>query len=817
MQLQGQTQLAQLDQLPAALREQLRSLWIESAEEYVAMLAAVEPSVACQALGAEAAALEDSRRQACQFIAPPKASALAQARPGGALGCFIKPDLLEAFAAQGRLRPRRETLPAGFASRKLPPSVRLMDQLRPVKNQGGRGTCVAFASVALREFIEGAELDFSEQFLYWACKELDGMPGAGTFIHTAMAALNEYGVCLGTTWPYNPTQHPAAESQGPPPRAAAREARQYRMVDSRPVESSLVEHYKQVLAGSDDAPGMPVIFAVLVFRSWYMSAETHRTGKITMPLPHERPLPGGHALCVMGYVDDEDVPGGGYFIVRNSWGAEWAVDSPEAPGHALMPYAYVEQCTVEAFTGPVGGRSVSMPSSEGDLAARGFTRALNEEGRDVEGRLLRAGTRVLCHPVVPEEFMEDTPANRTKFLALDRAWTPATRRKLWFPKASGISTELKHRLANVRAAREKFVSAIDGSVVTSVGMPFPQVRTPWVYDLIPYEWEPSIKHAEPVADLRDEFVRVLKKHSGVRSDLDWPQEWTELMSELNVLRIYSVSGFLANSHVVVAFVTKFTFQREGEPQIVPLDQPLLNAIQELYRQWLAEHRLPKPEFTFFTIGTHDPVPENLEGYITGEHWLTISHLLPDGKWLTKVPPPFSYRLALRDFLDQLEPETHQQRVVRIKECVDDVLLEGLTATLERVKQETAFRRSVVRHKDEQGYRRSVVRGAFLELQKQAPDNYRVYRTKDEQLAIRRAQRGEPVVITSSSFTRKWIRRHCLRVIASVVGAGLGLLVTYYRDRLGLSGLNGLLAAVPILYAGSCIQATINRRADLEKE
>ena len=162
MKLPGQTQLTQLDRLPAALREQLRSLWIESAEEYVALLSAVDPSVASQGLGAKADALEDSRLQACQFIAPPKASALAQARKGGAMGCFIKPDMLEAFVHAGRLRPPRATLPTGFGSGKLPSSVRLTDQMRPVKDQGERGTCVAFSSVALREFLEKASEVFTK-------------------------------------------------------------------------------------------------------------------------------------------------------------------------------------------------------------------------------------------------------------------------------------------------------------------------------------------------------------------------------------------------------------------------------------------------------------------------------------------------------------------------------------------------------------------------------------------------------------------------------------------------------------------------------
>ena len=32
---------------------------------------------------------------------------------------------------------------------------------------------------------------------------------------------------------------------------------------------------------------------------------------------------GGHRVCIMGYQDAADAPGGGWFIVRNSWSDKW--------------------------------------------------------------------------------------------------------------------------------------------------------------------------------------------------------------------------------------------------------------------------------------------------------------------------------------------------------------------------------------------------------------------------------------------------------------------------------------------------------------
>lgn len=809
MKLPGQTQLTQLDRLPAALREQLRSLWIESAEEYVALLSAVDPSVASQGLGAKADALEDSRLQACQFIAPPKASALAQARKGGAMGCFIKPDMLEAFVHAGRLRPPRATLPTGFGSGKLPSIVRLTDQMRPVKDQGERGTCVAFSSVALREFLEKAELEFSEQFLYWACKELDGIPDAGTFIHTAMAALSEYGVCLASTWPYKTRQDDTNESQDPPSPEAAPEALQYRMASSRAVEPSLVEHYKEVLAGSDGTPGMPVVFAVLVFNSWFRSAETHRTGKITMPLPGERPLAGGHAMCVVGYVDDQGVPGGGYFIVRNSWGSEWAAESPEAPGHALVPYAYVEIAAVEAFTGPA--RVPDPTQSQEDTTFARFVHTLRKQVRDVEGKLLDTGTRVLRHPKAPEEVMEDTPANRTRFLQHDCAWTDSTRQRIWFPDVGSLSANLTQQIDAVLSARRKFLAALQQNLVSSVGMPFPLVHTPLVYQFIPYEWEPSVKMSTEVADLTEPFLAALRKRAGVPGELPWPEKWTRQVAELNCLLVYAVEGFLARSHVVVAFLTSFEFRREAEPEIVPLDQALTDAIEATYATWLNEKKVACPEFAFFTLGTKDtkePVPENIEAIAAGDRWLMLSHLQGDGRWATRVPPPFAYRLALRDFLDQLKPETREERIVRIKSCVDKLFKEPGNITVDKVKKET-------------NYRRTAVQKVFFTLQQQDPKTYRVWRMEDGQMAIRDAKRGGPVLTEGATSASRWIRRHAFRI----GGATLGTAITaasmaarsWVQQDLHLPSSLGIIVGILVAYVGSILQGIINRQADKQKE
>jgi len=55
-------------------------------------------------------------------------------------------------------------------------------------------------------------------------------------------------------------------------------------------------------------------------------------------------------MILVGYQDDVAVPGGGYFMVRNSWGEGWASESDLAAGYARLPYKYIADNGRSAFT-----------------------------------------------------------------------------------------------------------------------------------------------------------------------------------------------------------------------------------------------------------------------------------------------------------------------------------------------------------------------------------------------------------------------------------------------------------------------------------
>ncbi len=234
----------------------------------------------------------------------------------------------------------------------LPAFVDYTGMLPPPRNQGSRGTCVAHASAALRELMEiqagmatAKDINLSEQFIYWWCKNKDGIPSAdGTYPHLGVECLAQMGTVTEERWSYNDQRQTPDDSQGPPPAGALDEAWRWRLKRMIRLDPHDVKGIKTALAA-----GKPVAFAIPVFSSWYYSRVTRRVGKINPPFPGER-ANGAHALCLVGYVDDDQAPGGGYFLLRNSWGS-WGYDNPQAAGCGAIPYAFLATHNMTASTG----------------------------------------------------------------------------------------------------------------------------------------------------------------------------------------------------------------------------------------------------------------------------------------------------------------------------------------------------------------------------------------------------------------------------------------------------------------------------------
>ena len=193
------------------------------------------------------------------------------------------------------------------------------DCMPPIRDQGERWTCVAFATCAVVEYAFCREkmmkLDLSEQFQYWNCKQQEGNTNNGTYPEISFALANRDGICKESTWQYNPRENPANPIYSPPPANAQSEAANYKVRQAVSItQYKSVHTLKQYITS-----GNPIAFVIPVYDSWEENGNSRSTGNITLPLPGEEPI-AGHSMVLVGYEDNPDFAGGGYFVVRNSWG-----------------------------------------------------------------------------------------------------------------------------------------------------------------------------------------------------------------------------------------------------------------------------------------------------------------------------------------------------------------------------------------------------------------------------------------------------------------------------------------------------------------
>jgi len=156
--------------------------------------------------------------------------------------------------------------------------------------------------------------------------------------------LESDGVCLEDTWSYNPDPIVGDSSQGPPPPNAQVEATTYRAPNVLQVAPRSVATIKQALLRE-----RLVGIGIPVYKSWYKSPVVRKYGNITVPIPGEVPEKVGHAIALVGFADDPEFAGGGYFIVRNSWDRQWASESVFGSGYGTIPYRYISHFNWDAW------------------------------------------------------------------------------------------------------------------------------------------------------------------------------------------------------------------------------------------------------------------------------------------------------------------------------------------------------------------------------------------------------------------------------------------------------------------------------------
>jgi hypothetical protein len=344
--------------LPEEQTQRLMSLGINTAEELRDQLAHANPMLLYKYLDSPGA-------PAAPLLRAPRVARSAWGRSAAMAPYRIFSSVSEKGAPPLQRRPRGILLTEDQRSRRgLPPpgirtdpdgqptvGVDLRSRMPDIRNQGNRPTSAAFAVCALREsLLQAAKqkvVALSSQFLYWQCKNRDGDPlEEGTRLGVAMEILREVGLPPGRLWRYSPSPDPTGnEGQGPPPKestlmakAADFKINRFMRLRSRDVRAlrSILDSENVIALGTN------------TFAAWDYPA-TVLSGDVPLPLPGEN-TDGGQAVCLVGYEDNPSLPGGGAFLMHNSWGTGWGTRNRYGPGYGTLSYAYVALYGLEAYT-----------------------------------------------------------------------------------------------------------------------------------------------------------------------------------------------------------------------------------------------------------------------------------------------------------------------------------------------------------------------------------------------------------------------------------------------------------------------------------
>ena len=223
--------------------------------------------------------------------------------------------------------------PAAFADSFDWRDINGLDYTTPVRNQGSAGTCWAFATIAAAESRIEISLDrpnlnpdLSEQHLV-----SDGYAGttAGGWEYRAMYFIGSVGVVTEAELPYQ-----ASDFSPDWPLDDGWEDRVYKIVGYDVGLNNQLDNLKSKLEQYG-----PLIARFDAGNDWYWPDEP-----LLVPEPADVI---DHNAAIIGYQDDLMAPGGGYWILKNSWGTGWGDD-----GYGYLPYETLsDSYRIHVFTG----------------------------------------------------------------------------------------------------------------------------------------------------------------------------------------------------------------------------------------------------------------------------------------------------------------------------------------------------------------------------------------------------------------------------------------------------------------------------------
>ncbi len=213
--------------------------------------------------------------------------------------------------------------------------------ITPVKQQWG-GTCWAHADIALLEAKykitrndPNYSPDLSEQQLVWETNPDMGSTSGGAPFSLAVNYFCDHGVVSEAECPAQGTDI------GKPPYWPLASGWQDRVWKAESCGADIGNIGTAALKDAIKKYG-PLVENMAVDEDWYDPPPgSHR---------------GYHAVLIVGFHDDGSAPGGGYWIVKNSWGGGWNGDGYGAIAYASRPLHATDTSTLTGAvyrTGPI--------------------------------------------------------------------------------------------------------------------------------------------------------------------------------------------------------------------------------------------------------------------------------------------------------------------------------------------------------------------------------------------------------------------------------------------------------------------------------
>jgi hypothetical protein len=173
----------------------------------------------------------------------------------------------------------------------------------PVRHQGDRPTCVAFAVSAAHEWHAANGVVRSSEDAMWAAHQVNEVPGREeTTVSWTLEGLDRHQHSTEAAWPY-----------GVPAWAYGRPAAALDNANRRPLPA-----WRDLGAASFDAvtgeldAGRPVVLTLrVVAAAWYHAGDI-------VDAEANLKTPGNHAVLAVGTLDAPE-----RLIVKNSWGPGW--------------------------------------------------------------------------------------------------------------------------------------------------------------------------------------------------------------------------------------------------------------------------------------------------------------------------------------------------------------------------------------------------------------------------------------------------------------------------------------------------------------